>query len=107
MKIGPRRQYETESTYPPAYAELPYSDWTKDTRGADADLQTTALGGTGSSAASSGPPSVASTKRTAISTSPASSSPRARWQARSGAGLFPKLWPDYKIVVAGFETRTC
>jgi hypothetical protein len=70
MKIGPRRQYETGSTYPPAYAELPYSDWTKDTRGAAADLQTTALGGTGSSAASSGPPSVASTKRTAISTSP-------------------------------------
>ena len=47
MKKGPRRQYETESTYPPAYAELPYSDWTKDTRGAAADLQATALGGTG------------------------------------------------------------
>jgi hypothetical protein len=77
MKIGPRRQYETESTYPPAYAELPYSDWTKDTRGAAADLQTTAR-------ASSGPPSIASTKRTAISTSPASSSPRAALASKVG-----------------------
>jgi hypothetical protein len=71
MKIGPRRQYETESTYPPAYAELPYSDWTKDTRGAAADLQTTALGGTGTVRLHRGRPP-----------SPAPSAPRSRRRPR-------------------------